>query len=43
MGPFHLPTNVAVPLEWAHFTYLQMLPVASNGPIATAYEHCRWH
>ena len=26
--------NAAVDLEWAHFTYLQMLPVASNGPIA---------
>ena len=26
--------NAAVDLEWAHFTYLQMLPVALNGPIA---------
>ena len=40
MGPLKLARNVAVGLEWAHFTYLQMLPLALDGPILASYKSC---
>jgi hypothetical protein len=40
MGPLQVQMNAAYNLEWAHFSYQEMLPVISNGPITAASDSC---